>query len=106
MIGYGSPSTTERMLVNNDGLINPSLLKIQSAPLRKFGDQAFDKLCQKQEAWKGWNLLVTTFEKGCTKHCYTIAAKILAQPLLKVDGETSWSGKPLRALTTTFYEKL
>jgi hypothetical protein len=30
MIGYGSPSTTERMLVNNEGLINQSLLKIQS----------------------------------------------------------------------------
>ena len=32
MIGYGGPSTTERMLVNNDGLINLSLLKIQSGP--------------------------------------------------------------------------
>jgi hypothetical protein len=52
MIGYGGPSTTERVLVNNEGLINQSLLKIQSAPLRKFGELAFDKpiLCQKQEA--------------------------------------------------------
>jgi hypothetical protein len=31
-IGYGSPSTTERVLVNNEGLINQSLLKIQSGP--------------------------------------------------------------------------
>ena len=38
MIGHGSPSTTERVLVNDEGLINLSLLKIQSAPLRKFGD--------------------------------------------------------------------
>ena len=38
MIGYGSPSTTERVLVNYEGLINLSLLKIQSAPLRKFGE--------------------------------------------------------------------
>jgi hypothetical protein len=38
MIGYGSPSTTERVLVNCEGLINLSLLKIQSGPLRKFGD--------------------------------------------------------------------
>ena len=32
MIGYGSPSTTERVLVNNEDLINLSLLKIQSGP--------------------------------------------------------------------------
>jgi hypothetical protein len=32
MIGNGSPSTTERVLVNNDSLINWSLLKIQSGP--------------------------------------------------------------------------
>jgi hypothetical protein len=32
MIGNGSPSTTERVLVNNDSLINLSLLKIQSGP--------------------------------------------------------------------------
>ena len=38
MIGYGSPSTTERVLVNYEGLISLSLLKIQSAPLRKFGE--------------------------------------------------------------------
>ena len=37
-IGYGSPSTTERVSVNDEGLISPSLLKIQSGPLRKFGD--------------------------------------------------------------------
>ena len=32
MIGYGSPSTTERVLVNNEDLINLNLLKIQSDP--------------------------------------------------------------------------
>jgi hypothetical protein len=37
LIGNGSPSTTERVLVNYEGLINLSLLKIQSVPLRKFG---------------------------------------------------------------------
>ena len=42
MIGNGSPSTTERVLVNYDGLINRSLLKIQSAPLGNLRDQAFD----------------------------------------------------------------
>ena len=42
MIGYGSPSTTERVLVNNEGLISPSLLKIQSGLLRKFGELSFD----------------------------------------------------------------
>ena len=41
-IGYGSPSTTERVLVNEEGLISLSLLKIQSGPLRKFGEQSFD----------------------------------------------------------------
>ena len=30
MIGYDRLSTTERMLVGNDGLINLNLLKIQS----------------------------------------------------------------------------
>ena len=33
MVGYGSPSTTERVLVNNDSLASLSLLKIQSSPL-------------------------------------------------------------------------
>ena len=32
MIGYDRLSTTERMLVSNDGLINLNLLKIQSTP--------------------------------------------------------------------------
>ena len=31
-IGYGRLSTTERVLVNNDGLINLNWLKIQSDP--------------------------------------------------------------------------
>jgi hypothetical protein len=35
MIGYGEHSTTERMLVCDDGLINRSMLKIQSSPLWK-----------------------------------------------------------------------
>jgi len=35
MIEYGEHSTTERMLVNNDGLINLNWLKIQSSPLWK-----------------------------------------------------------------------
>jgi DNA-directed RNA polymerase beta' subunit len=35
MIGYVRVSTTERVLVNIDGLINLSLLKIQSSPLGK-----------------------------------------------------------------------
>jgi DNA-directed RNA polymerase II subunit RPB1 len=42
MIGYGSPSTTERVLVNNEGLINQSLLKIQSDPLGNPWDTSFD----------------------------------------------------------------
>jgi hypothetical protein len=42
MIEYGRASTTERVLVNDDGLINLSLLKIQSAPLGNLRDQAFD----------------------------------------------------------------
>jgi len=33
MIGYGSPSTTERVLVSSDGLINLNLLKIQSGSI-------------------------------------------------------------------------
>ena len=37
IIGYGSPSTTERVLVSNDGLINQNLLKIQSVFIRKYG---------------------------------------------------------------------
>lgn len=35
MIGYGRVSTTERISVNNDSLINLNWLKIQSSPLRK-----------------------------------------------------------------------
>ena len=42
LIGYGRASTTERVLVNNEGLVNLSLLKIQSAPLGNLRDQAFD----------------------------------------------------------------
>ena len=33
MIGYGFCSTTARVLVDNDSLINLNLLKIQSSPL-------------------------------------------------------------------------
>jgi len=42
MIGYGRASTTERVLVNNDGLVSRSLLKIQSAPLGNLRESAFD----------------------------------------------------------------
>jgi hypothetical protein len=35
MIGYDELSTTERVLVDNDGLINLNLLKIQSSPSTK-----------------------------------------------------------------------
>ena len=42
LVGYERPSTTERVLVNNDDLTNLNLLKIQSAPLGNLGDQAFD----------------------------------------------------------------
>lgn len=37
MIGYVRHSETERVWVNNDSLINLSLLKIQSVPLGNFG---------------------------------------------------------------------
>ena len=42
MIGYGRHSETERVLVNSEGLIIQSLLKIQSGPLGNLGDQPFD----------------------------------------------------------------
>ena len=42
MTGYGGASTTERVLVNNDGLVNLSLLKIQSDPLGNLRDPSFD----------------------------------------------------------------
>ncbi len=42
MTGYGRASTTERVLVNNEGLISRSLLKIQSAPLGNLRESAFD----------------------------------------------------------------
>ena len=38
IIGNGRVSTTERMLVINEGLINLRLLKIQSGPFRNTGD--------------------------------------------------------------------
>ena len=53
LVGYEGPSTTERVLVNNDDLTNLNLLKIQSAPLGNLGDQAFDgdkAFCLKQQA--------------------------------------------------------
>ena len=42
MIGYGRHSETERKSVDNDGLINQNLLKIQSGPLGNHWDQPFD----------------------------------------------------------------
>ena len=42
MAGYERPSTTERVLVNNDDLASLNSLKIQSAPLGNLWDQAFD----------------------------------------------------------------
>ena len=53
MTGYERPSTTERVLVDDEDLVNLSLLKIQSAPLGNLGDQAFDgdkAFCLKQQA--------------------------------------------------------
>jgi hypothetical protein len=37
MVGYDGHSETERVLVNNEGLAIPSLLKIQSFPTGNFG---------------------------------------------------------------------
>jgi len=34
--GHGRVSTTERVLVHNDGLVNLSGLKVQSIPMRKY----------------------------------------------------------------------
>ena len=42
LTGYGRASTTERVLVNDEGLVNLSLLKIQSAPLGNLRESAFD----------------------------------------------------------------
>ena len=42
MIEYGGASTTERVLVNDDDLINQSLLKIQSDPLGNLREPSFD----------------------------------------------------------------
>ena len=42
LTGYGGASTTERVLVNNDGLVIQSLLKIQSDPLGNLRDTSFD----------------------------------------------------------------
>ena len=42
MIGYGRHSETERKSVDNDGLINQNLLKIQSGPLGNLWDKPFD----------------------------------------------------------------
>jgi len=42
MIGYGRHSETERKSVDNDGLINQNLLKIQSGPLGNHWEQPFD----------------------------------------------------------------
>ena len=40
MLEYGTPSTTARVLVNDEGVNTQSLLKIQSRPTRK-GDSYF-----------------------------------------------------------------
>jgi len=42
MVGYGRHSETERMLVDDEGLAIPSLLKIQSGPLGNLGEPPFD----------------------------------------------------------------
>ena len=42
MVDYGRHSETERVLVNNEGLAIPSLLKIQSGPLGNLGEPPFD----------------------------------------------------------------
>ena len=42
MAGYGGHSETERVLVNNDGLAIPSLLKIQSGLMGNHRDSPFD----------------------------------------------------------------
>ena len=42
MIGYERHSETERKSVDNDGLINLNLLKIQSGPLGNLWEQPFD----------------------------------------------------------------
>ena len=42
MVDYGRHSETERMLVDDEGLAIPSLLKIQSGPLGNLGDPPFD----------------------------------------------------------------
>ena len=44
MIGYDRRSETERVLVNSEGLIIPSLLKIQSGPLGNLGDSSGDEM--------------------------------------------------------------
>jgi len=40
MIDYGSVSTTERVWVSYDGLINLKMLKIQSGPFGNTGDMS------------------------------------------------------------------
>jgi hypothetical protein len=42
MVDYGRHSETERMLVDDEGLAIPSLLKIQSGPLGNLGEPPFD----------------------------------------------------------------
>lgn len=39
MIGYGRASETERVLVDDEGVINLSLLKIQSDPMGNLRDE-------------------------------------------------------------------
>ena len=46
MIGYGTPSTTARLSVDNDSLINLNLLKIQSSPLGKLKGISKQQCCQ------------------------------------------------------------
>jgi len=42
MVGYDRHSETAEVLVNNEGLAIPSLLKVQSGPFGNFGGQPFD----------------------------------------------------------------
>ena len=56
IVGHGRHSETEPVLVNDEGLATPSLLKIQSGPLGNLRDQPFDgdemnlHMCQDPES--------------------------------------------------------
>jgi len=44
MIGYGSVSETAKVSVNNEGLISPSLLKVQSSLMGNYKDKPWGGL--------------------------------------------------------------